>query len=138
MVSAIQVVMKKNRKKEEFGGYSDIIGSEEENGPKTKDILNNKTSMDINKAFMIMKELEMSENTIIRRQLRTDEYPSCKEGSCKEGSCKKCINRWRKSKFILNLMNKYFLKCFKDSQKADWELYNILIKTKQLSKIFYS
>ena len=113
MVLAIQVVMKKNRKKEEFGGYSDIIGSEDKNGPKTKDILNNKTSMDINKTFMIMKELEMSENTIIRRQLRTDEYPSCKEGSGK-----KCINRWRKSKFMLDLMNKYFLKCFKDSQKA--------------------
>ena len=54
-VSAIQVVIIKNRKKEQFGEYSDIIGSKEENGPKTKDILNNKTSIETNKTLMFRR-----------------------------------------------------------------------------------
>ena len=38
-------------KKEEFWGYLEIIGSEEESGPKTKNILNNKTSLENDKMF---------------------------------------------------------------------------------------
>ena len=71
------MIMTKKRKKRKRN--SEIIGSEEENGSKTKDILNNKTSKESDKMFVTMqvlgisienmaniKELEMSESTINR------------------------------------------------------------------------
>ena len=108
---------REEEKKEEFRGYSEMIGSEEENNSKTQDILkSNQTLKESDRLFTTMqglgmsiknmskmKELGMSESTIKRkrRQLRTEGYLSRKEGSGRN----RLIDE-EKSYFILDLMKK--------------------------------
>ena len=112
--------MTKKRKKRTTQRIFRVASCEDENNPKTKDILNNKTSKESDKMLVTVQGLGMSESTIKRkrRQLRTDGYLSRKEGSGRNKLTDK-----KKSKLILDLAKKKcFLKYFKDSQKAYWEL----------------